>query len=68
MEGISILISKLNLGDMWLLKHEIKFVRALLFVIKDLSPEVNASPIEAAKDALFALLKVRYIYYVPINE
>lgn len=38
--GIAILMDELNLGSGWLLKHEIDFVKACLYICKDLPPDM----------------------------
>lgn len=56
--GISILSSKLELGVKWLMNHELKFARALLFVLKDNSQELNVGVIEDTNQTFMHLLKV----------
>ncbi|CEG78709.1 hypothetical protein RMATCC62417_13277 [Rhizopus microsporus] len=56
--GISIISSQLDMGIQWMREHEIEFIRALLFVLKDASPEMaNANTTEATQ-TLAHVLKV----------
>ncbi|CAG8514761.1 8939_t:CDS:2, partial [Scutellospora calospora] len=56
--GISILSSKLDMGTQWMLEHELEFVRSLLFILKDMSPEFAAGYVEDASQTLLHVLTV----------
>ena len=56
-QGISIMTSKLDLGVHWMRKHETRLVRALLFVLKDLAPEINVGAVELAQSTLAHVLE-----------
>ncbi|KAJ3029169.1 UNVERIFIED_CONTAM: hypothetical protein HDU68_012852 [Siphonaria sp. JEL0065] len=56
--GISLLTSKMDFGLKWVLDHELEFAKALLYVLKDVSPEMASSNAESAKSALAHVLKV----------
>ncbi|CAG8541435.1 8605_t:CDS:10, partial [Gigaspora rosea] len=56
--GISILSNKLDMGTQWMLGHELEFVRSLLFILKDMSPEFAAGYVENASQTLLHVLKV----------
>lgn len=56
--GISILTSKFDLGSTWMLNHEMDFVKALLFVLKDCSPYISSSNLEASVKTFSHVLKV----------
>lgn len=56
--GISILSNKLDMGTQWMLDHELEFVRSLLFILKDMSPEFAAGYVENASQTLLHVLKV----------
>jgi transformation/transcription domain-associated protein len=56
--GISLLTSQLDLGPKWILDHELDFVKALLYVLKDTSPEMATSNVEEATKTLFHVLKM----------
>ncbi|KAI9246865.1 hypothetical protein BY458DRAFT_560504 [Sporodiniella umbellata] len=56
--GISLISSQLDMGIRWMREHEVDFIRALLFVLKDASPEmVNVNTTEATQ-TLSHVLKV----------
>jgi transformation/transcription domain-associated protein len=55
--GIALLTTRLELGVHWLRKHETKLVRALLFVLKDLAPEVNVGAVDRARAVLRTILE-----------
>ncbi|KAI7902282.1 uncharacterized protein BX663DRAFT_552217 [Cokeromyces recurvatus] len=56
--GISIISSQMDMGTKWMREHEIEFIRSLLFVLKDASPEMaNANTAEATQ-TLAHVLKV----------
>lgn len=52
--GISHLCSKLPVS--WVIIHEVSFVKALLYVLKDLLPEVSLVTVEEASDTLKFIL------------
>ncbi|KAJ3117897.1 hypothetical protein HK100_000723, partial [Physocladia obscura] len=56
--GISILTSQMNFGIKWMLDHELEFLKALLYVLKDVSPAMATTNAESAKVALAHVLKV----------
>ncbi|OAD08306.1 hypothetical protein MUCCIDRAFT_32523, partial [Mucor lusitanicus CBS 277.49] len=56
--GISIISSQLDMGTKWMREHELDFIRSLLFVLKDASPEMaNVNTVEATQ-TLSHVLKV----------
>ncbi|CAO3646013.1 unnamed protein product [Mucor fragilis] len=56
--GISIISSQLDMGTKWMREHELDFIRSLLFVLKDASPEMaNVNTVEATH-TLSHVLKV----------
>ncbi|KAF9958937.1 hypothetical protein BGZ72_010618 [Mortierella alpina] len=56
--GISIMCSQLDMGAKWMLDHELEFVKALLYILKDMSPELATGNIEDATQTLSHVLKV----------
>jgi transformation/transcription domain-associated protein len=56
--GISFLCSKLDLGSVWMMEHQIDFVKALLFVLKDSSPSISSCNLEEAVQTFHHVLKV----------
>ncbi|TPX51638.1 hypothetical protein SeMB42_g00090 [Synchytrium endobioticum] len=56
--GITLLSSQLDLSTQWVLDHELDFVRALVFVLKDTSPEMAPNNVEDATQTLSHVLKV----------
>ncbi|OBZ88491.1 Transcription-associated protein 1 [Choanephora cucurbitarum] len=56
--GISIMSSQLNMGTRWMREHELDFIRSLLFVLKDASPEMANVNTEEATQTLSHVLKV----------
>jgi transformation/transcription domain-associated protein len=54
--GINLLITKINLGDSWVTDRQIEFVRALLFVVKDMPSDLPAKTRTVAQDTLEILL------------
>ncbi|KAK9721294.1 transcription-associated protein 1 [Basidiobolus ranarum] len=56
--GISILSSQLDMGTRWMLEHELEFVKSLLYILKDMSPELATGNIEDATQTLSHVLKV----------
>ncbi|ORX90024.1 hypothetical protein K493DRAFT_381622 [Basidiobolus meristosporus CBS 931.73] len=56
--GISILSSQLDMGARWMLEHELEFVKSLLYILKDMSPELATGNIEDATQTLSHVLKV----------
>ncbi|KAL9111516.1 MAG: hypothetical protein Q9227_004003 [Pyrenula ochraceoflavens] len=55
--GIRILATKLNLGDDWLLRQQVEFVRALMFVIKDVPEDLPAATRNNAKETMEEILR-----------
>ncbi|KAG1055750.1 hypothetical protein G6F43_002312 [Rhizopus delemar] len=56
--GISIISSQLDMGTRWMREHEVDFIRALLFVLKDASPEMANVNTAEATQTLAHVLKV----------
>ncbi|KAG5438769.1 hypothetical protein PCANB_002489 [Pneumocystis canis] len=56
--GIKILIKILNKYINWIINHELDFIKALLFVLKDTSPEIPSAYINNAVDAIMHILKL----------
>lgn len=56
--GISIMCSQLDMGVKWMLDHELEFVKALLYILKDMSPELATGNVEDATQTLSHVLKV----------
>ncbi|RKO86143.1 hypothetical protein BDK51DRAFT_31901, partial [Blyttiomyces helicus] len=56
--GISILSSKLSLGSRWMLAHELDFVKALLYVLKDTSLDMATTNVADAIETLKHVLTV----------
>ncbi|ORX57551.1 hypothetical protein DM01DRAFT_1302758 [Hesseltinella vesiculosa] len=56
--GISMMSSRLNMGTKWMREHELEFIRALLFVLKDASPEMANINTSEATQTLSHVLKV----------
>lgn len=55
--GIDIIISKMDFSDQFLIDRQLDFVRALLYVIKDMPQDLPASIRIQAKDTLIAHVK-----------
>ncbi|KAI9356612.1 hypothetical protein BD770DRAFT_444067 [Pilaira anomala] len=56
--GISIISSQLDMGTKWMREHELDFIRSLLFVLKDASPEMANVNTAEATQTLSHVLKV----------
>lgn len=56
--GISVVSSQLDMGTRWMREHEVDFIRALLFVLKDASPEMANVNTAEATQTLAHVLKV----------
>jgi transformation/transcription domain-associated protein len=56
--GISIISSQLDMGTKWMREHELDFIRSLLFVLKDASPEMANVNTADAIQTLSHVLKV----------
>ncbi|KAJ3319442.1 hypothetical protein HDV06_006328 [Boothiomyces sp. JEL0866] len=56
--GLSIICSKLDFEAEWMVEHEIEFVQALLYVLKDVSADVSYFNISNATDTLYHILRV----------
>ncbi|RQM08647.1 hypothetical protein DH86_00000368 [Scytalidium sp. 3C] len=54
--GINILITKVDLGDAWVHDRQIDFIRALMYVIKDMPCDLPAKTRRGAQDTLELLL------------
>ena len=59
--GISLLTEKLQLSQGWILEHEIEFIKALLFVLKDTCSDFQSLNVEDVKRTLFHVLNVCHI-------
>jgi transformation/transcription domain-associated protein len=55
--GISFMITKIDLGGTWVQDRQLDFVRALMYVIKDMPPDLPAKTRRCAQDTLEILLK-----------
>lgn len=55
--GIHVLATELGLGDEWLAGKQIEFVRALMYVIKDMPPDLPAGTRRRAQDTLEVILR-----------
>ncbi|EKD14699.1 FAT domain-containing protein [Drepanopeziza brunnea f. sp. 'multigermtubi' MB_m1] len=55
--GIHFLITKVKMGDAWVHERQIEFVKALMYVIKDMPPDLPAKTRRGAQDTLEILLK-----------
>ncbi|KAH6666821.1 hypothetical protein B0J14DRAFT_188953 [Halenospora varia] len=55
--GINLLMTKIDLGDTWVQSKQIEFVRALLYVIKDMPPDLPAKTRTGAQSTLEILLR-----------
>lgn len=56
--GISIMSAQLDMGTKWMREHELDFIRSLLFVLKDASPEMANVNTAEATQTLSHVLKV----------
>ncbi|KAI7852465.1 hypothetical protein BDC45DRAFT_550494 [Circinella umbellata] len=56
--GISIMSAQLDMGIKWMREHELDFIRSLLFVLKDASPEMANINTAEATQTLSHVLKV----------
>ncbi|GAA5802218.1 hypothetical protein HPULCUR_007681 [Helicostylum pulchrum] len=56
--GISLISSQLDMGTKWMREHELDFIRSLLFVLKDASPEMANVNTAEATQTLSHVLKV----------
>ncbi|KAL3426523.1 histone acetylase complex subunit (FAT domain-containing protein) [Phlyctema vagabunda] len=55
--GINILITKINLGDAWVNERQLDFIKALLYVVKDMPPDLPAKTRNGAQSTLEVLLE-----------
>ncbi|KAI9850594.1 MAG: hypothetical protein M1838_005379 [Thelocarpon superellum] len=55
--GIHLVATRVDLGDAWLADRQLEFVRALLYVIKDMPPDLPATTRRQAQDTLELLLR-----------
>lgn len=55
--GLSILTTRVNLGARWILDHEIELLRALLFSLKDMPAEAEASARQVS-ETLLQILRI----------
>lgn len=56
--GISMMSAQLDMGTRWMREHELDFIRSLLFVLKDASPEMANINTSEATQTLSHVLKV----------
>ncbi|EMR10214.1 hypothetical protein PNEG_01486 [Pneumocystis murina B123] len=56
--GIKILIKILNKYINWITNHELDFIRALLFVLKDTSPEIPSTYVNNSVDTIMHILRL----------
>ncbi|KAJ3171894.1 hypothetical protein HDU87_008212 [Geranomyces variabilis] len=56
--GISLFTTDLDLGPMWMLAHQMEFVKALVYVLKDRSPDMAMGNMEVATATLYRVLRV----------
>ncbi|KUJ06740.1 uncharacterized protein LY89DRAFT_790380 [Mollisia scopiformis] len=54
--GINILITTIDMGDAWVQEKQIELFRALMYVIKDMPPDLPAKTRRGAQDTLEVLL------------
>lgn len=54
--GINFMITKINLGDSWVQDRQCEFARALMYVIKDMPPDLPARTRTGAQETLEFLL------------
>ncbi|KAI6717317.1 hypothetical protein JHW43_000220 [Diplocarpon mali] len=54
--GIHFMITEVNLGDAWVHERQMEFVKALMYVIKDMPPDLPAKTRRGAQDTLEILL------------
>ena len=55
--GIHLLVTKVDLGDQWIADRQIEFVRALVYVMKDMPPDLPAHTRFKAQETLEVLLR-----------
>lgn len=55
--GIDIMLNKLGLSDAWTTDRQIEFVRALMYVIKDVPQDITAKPRIKAEEALEIVIR-----------
>ena len=55
--GISILANKINLGDAWMIDRQVEFIRALMYVIKDMPQDLPANTRVQALETIEGLLR-----------
>ncbi|KAH8591080.1 hypothetical protein B0O99DRAFT_551034 [Bisporella sp. PMI_857] len=55
--GINLLLTQIDLGDLWINERQLDFARALLFVIKDMPVDLPVKTRISAQDTLDILLK-----------
>ncbi|KAF2455722.1 hypothetical protein BDY21DRAFT_71272 [Lineolata rhizophorae] len=55
--GINIMITKLGLSDAWMVEQQLAFVRALMYVMKDMPEDVTAKVRIQARDTLEVLIR-----------
>ncbi|CZR69557.1 related to the component Tra1 of the SAGA complex [Phialocephala subalpina] len=54
--GINLMITKINMGDAWIHENQVNYARALMYVIKDMPPDLPAKTRRGAQDTLEILL------------
>jgi transformation/transcription domain-associated protein len=55
--GINIMVTKIDLGDAWVADRQLEFVRALMYVIKDMPQDLPAKTRIGAQETLEILLR-----------
>ncbi|KAH8758668.1 hypothetical protein BGZ57DRAFT_622732 [Hyaloscypha finlandica] len=55
--GINFMITEINMGDAWVQDRQYDFARALMYVIKDMPPDLPAKTRTVAQDTLELLLR-----------
>lgn len=55
--GIHFLLTKIDMGDAWVHERQMEFVKALMYVIKDMPPDLPAKTRRGAQDTLEILLE-----------
>ena len=55
--GIHLLLTKLDLGDTWVMERQVDFVRALIYIIKDMPQDLPAHTRIKAQETLEILLR-----------
>ncbi|RKP22048.1 hypothetical protein ROZALSC1DRAFT_26560 [Rozella allomycis CSF55] len=56
--GLKLIVSEMYFGNKWIWMHEMKFTRALLYILKDDVPDFSRGLIKEAKETLKMIFKV----------